>query len=463
MTWTLAKGASSSSRCSSDLAGARKPRIGRKLPLLGGLWGLFAAAWHVCLANVLRAAPHQLHQALEPLQAHLHALRPSNKAAAAATRRRRRRSSDSALTRMWCHFRSVTLPMKRLLPLVCVCLVRTCVWACVYLATEDVFHRVAFSLRSCSLLPGDATQCSKCKAVLSVLSTLTDHTGAVIASPTDAEAAEATAADTADTTATPVEEERQLRTVPEEDAEPAQDTPTTTATTTATATTNEAADAVVPPPAAAAAASAAAAAAAAAADTPAEEEARQVRTTPHDAEGPAETPVSDRTPQAAPELSATAAAAAPAARSTVVAASTGAAAAESSGTGAGAGAGAGEGAGEGAGAGAGAGAGVGAGAGAGAGSGSSDTTSPPTVEEGDQLWTCEFCGTHNVVTLDNEEIPTQGCLDYIVEPAPAAMSKSESESIIVFCIDVSGSMCVSQPVQGNFKLRYVPAVCCERR
>ena len=56
------------------------------------------------------------------------------------------------------------------------------------------------------------------------------------------------------------------------------------------------------------------------------------------------------------------------------------------------------------------------------------------------------------------QMPTEANLDYIVAPPPAGTTSSESESIVVFCVDVSGSMCVSQPVHGNVKLRYVQCV-----
>ena len=71
-----------------------------------------------------------------------------------------------------------------------------------------------------------------------------------------------------------------------------------------------------------------------------------------------------------------------------------------------------------------------------------------SITEGQQLWTCEFCGTHNVVELEDEEFPTKQILDFLLVPAPAAELRSASndgsDSSIIFVCDVSGSMCVTQ-------------------
>lgn len=78
----------------------------------------------------------------------------------------------------------------------------------------------------------------------------------------------------------------------------------------------------------------------------------------------------------------------------------------------------------------------------------------PEMDEGDLLWKCEFCNTRNIVSLDEEELPTTGTLDYVLEAAPAsaAVEASADDSIVVFAIDVSGSMCVSTPVAGRMQL-----------
>jgi hypothetical protein len=86
------------------------------------------------------------------------------------------------------------------------------------------------------------------------------------------------------------------------------------------------------------------------------------------------------------------------------------------------------------------------------------------LNEGDALWNCEFCGAFTTLTLDKEEIPkiAEGSLDFILEPpeihepgaedAKVDADKEQSKRII-FCVDVSGSMCVSQQAPGSFKVK----------
>lgn len=72
-------------------------------------------------------------------------------------------------------------------------------------------------------------------------------------------------------------------------------------------------------------------------------------------------------------------------------------------------------------------------------------------ELGQQIWSCEFCCKKNEVNIDDEEIPTSDAVNFILE-APAAVGdkkvqKGEKSDIsVVFCIDTSGSMCVSEPI-----------------
>lgn len=56
----------------------------------------------------------------------------------------------------------------------------------------------------------------------------------------------------------------------------------------------------------------------------------------------------------------------------------------------------------------------------------------------------------NAVDLAAEEMPTQPDVTYMVEPAPVTTASGRSgidESLVVFCVDISGSMCVSQEVR----------------
>ena len=73
-----------------------------------------------------------------------------------------------------------------------------------------------------------------------------------------------------------------------------------------------------------------------------------------------------------------------------------------------------------------------------------------------QIWVCEFCESVNQVHLEPEEIPTESKLVYVLETseqvAMERQGKNDSQAII-FCIDISGSMCVTQPVSGKVGLK----------
>ena len=77
------------------------------------------------------------------------------------------------------------------------------------------------------------------------------------------------------------------------------------------------------------------------------------------------------------------------------------------------------------------------------------------IDEDDQIWQCEFCSKRNVVNLEGPEITKQAAVNYILENAKAEENKEKAEGgqSIVFCVDISGSMCVSKPMQGKFKIK----------
>jgi hypothetical protein len=70
----------------------------------------------------------------------------------------------------------------------------------------------------------------------------------------------------------------------------------------------------------------------------------------------------------------------------------------------------------------------------------------------DGIWNCEFCSAKNPITLEEEEIPKEDTSDYILEPAKEIDADDREESII-FCIDISGSMCVTTEISGSLKLK----------
>ena len=70
-----------------------------------------------------------------------------------------------------------------------------------------------------------------------------------------------------------------------------------------------------------------------------------------------------------------------------------------------------------------------------------------------QVWVCEFCGTRSEVDIIPEEIPTKSDTTFIISPAPVSAiggatggSMCVEDALVVFCIDISGSMCVTTEV-----------------
>jgi len=57
--------------------------------------------------------------------------------------------------------------------------------------------------------------------------------------------------------------------------------------------------------------------------------------------------------------------------------------------------------------------------------------------------------------LDEGEIPKASTVNYLVEAASQVEEQKMGgqEISVVFCLDVSGSMCVTKEVDGKFKLR----------
>ena len=72
---------------------------------------------------------------------------------------------------------------------------------------------------------------------------------------------------------------------------------------------------------------------------------------------------------------------------------------------------------------------------------------------GDECWLCEFCGNTNVAELEPEEMPKTHTVDYLMESAPVVRAADPGEELVVFCIDTSGSMCVTTELPGKVDLR----------
>lgn len=79
-----------------------------------------------------------------------------------------------------------------------------------------------------------------------------------------------------------------------------------------------------------------------------------------------------------------------------------------------------------------------------------------TRTEQNIIWTCEFCDNESVLNIDEEEIPAFPELTYVLEAAVQVANSQimvKSAPAVIFCVDISGSMCVSKPVEGKLNLR----------
>mmetsp|Transcript_6738 Transcript_6738/g.12015 ORF Transcript_6738/g.12015 Transcript_6738/m.12015 type:complete len:734 (+) Transcript_6738:2743-4944(+) len=81
------------------------------------------------------------------------------------------------------------------------------------------------------------------------------------------------------------------------------------------------------------------------------------------------------------------------------------------------------------------------------------------TDAGSQKWKCEFCELENEVWVEPEEFPKNSTVDYLLMSADVAAEEHlggaelDSDISVIFCIDISGSMCVTQPVKGDIKLK----------
>ena len=69
------------------------------------------------------------------------------------------------------------------------------------------------------------------------------------------------------------------------------------------------------------------------------------------------------------------------------------------------------------------------------------------------LFSSDFCDTSNKAGISIDEVPGKPYLDYLLLPAQNKQAKSASKGIVVYCIDVSGSMsCTTQipELQGRY-------------
>ncbi|CAH1791039.1 unnamed protein product [Owenia fusiformis] len=91
---------------------------------------------------------------------------------------------------------------------------------------------------------------------------------------------------------------------------------------------------------------------------------------------------------------------------------------------------------------------------------------------GKVLWQCEFCDYNNIdIDIDANEMPTHPDVDYIISSPDVTAQEVTGQGILVYCVDVSGSMCMSTNIpslqaewssirSGSIKKQYISRLQC---
>ena len=71
------------------------------------------------------------------------------------------------------------------------------------------------------------------------------------------------------------------------------------------------------------------------------------------------------------------------------------------------------------------------------------------------IWECEFCGYKNEIIIEAEEIPESSSVEYFIESKNKKnlVETKYNQGQIIFVFDTSGSMCVTEAVQGKHILK----------
>ncbi|CAF1064942.1 unnamed protein product [Adineta ricciae] len=78
-----------------------------------------------------------------------------------------------------------------------------------------------------------------------------------------------------------------------------------------------------------------------------------------------------------------------------------------------------------------------------------------TEENQDATWQCEFCSKSNTVDIEQTDLPKKEDATYLISPAPVVHGSDMTgvdDSIVIFVVDISGSMSSTTTVPGTFRL-----------
>eukprot|EP00347_Sterkiella_histriomuscorum_P012379 403368807 len=85
-----------------------------------------------------------------------------------------------------------------------------------------------------------------------------------------------------------------------------------------------------------------------------------------------------------------------------------------------------------------------------------DTGSGYDPAQSGKIWPCEFCNFRNPIDVEPEEMPKSNQVTYILEAAAQVYDKKalgNQDVSVIFCIDISGSMCVTQKIVGKHSIK----------
>ena len=58
--------------------------------------------------------------------------------------------------------------------------------------------------------------------------------------------------------------------------------------------------------------------------------------------------------------------------------------------------------------------------------------------DGKRIWICEFCNFENKIFIEDNEIPREDEVTYIIEPAVDKKEEITDSKYLIYCIDISG-------------------------
>ena len=78
----------------------------------------------------------------------------------------------------------------------------------------------------------------------------------------------------------------------------------------------------------------------------------------------------------------------------------------------------------------------------------------PTPKNDTYEWKCEFCFFNNQITIEKKNIPQNEIIENCIEPQIVKETKKDDDSTLIFCFDISGSMCQSYNVGPKLREKF---------